>query len=225
MDRIAGAVGRAADADRAEFERLVRLVRGRAAHSGVFVMSYHIRSAYPLINYSGARSASRFPHLWILAAAYRDELEEDRPLTYHRPAEMSPSERYLNRAVMEDLAQRPKLLVVLRPARDLPVNGYRRLDYVAYFSRVPEIRGILQEYQLIAETGDFLVYQWTPPGAERSGPAPEASPRTGDVIVTREVGAPLRLGDPRSLVALLTFVGACVVLGLSSRRGAAPVPQ
>jgi len=224
MDRVVAVVARAADSDQAEFERLVELVRGRATHGGVFVMSYHIRSAYPLINYSGVRSASRFPHLWILAAEYRDELEEDRPLTYHRPAEMSPSERYLNRAVLEDLVRRPKLLLVLRPARDLPANGYRRLDYVAYFSRVPQIRTILQEYRLVAETGDYLVYKWMPSGAERSGPAPAVSPGTRDVVVTREAGAPLRLGDPRSLIALLTFMGACVALALSGRRGVRQVP-
>jgi hypothetical protein len=225
LDRVVGAAGRAADSDQGEFERLVRLVHDHAANEGVFVMSYHIRSAYPLINYSGARSASRFPHLWILAAAYRDELQEDRPLRYHQISEMSPSERYLNRAVVEDLERRPKLLLVFRPARDLPVNGYRRLDYVAYFSRVPEIRRILQEYQLVSETGDYLVYQWTPSEAGRPGPTPGASPGTRDIVVTRESGASLRLGDPRLLLAVVIFLGVLAVSGLSGRRGVARMPQ
>jgi hypothetical protein len=225
LDRVVGAAGKAADSDQGEFERLVRLVHDRAANEGVFVMSYHIRSAYPLINYSGARSASRFPHLWILAAAYRDELQDHRPLRYHQTSEMSPSERYLNQAVAEDLARRPKLLLVLLPARDLAVNGYRRLDYVAYFSRVPEIRRIFQEYRLVSETGDYQVYQWTPSGAGRSGPTPAASPGTRDLVVTRESGASLRLGDPRLLIAVLIFLGAFAGLGLSARGRIARMPQ
>ena len=68
--------------------------------AGVFVMSYHIESAYPLINYSGGRSASRFPHLWILAAEYLDALKSQEPLRYRDRSEMTPRERYLNRAVL-----------------------------------------------------------------------------------------------------------------------------
>ena len=70
-------------------------------------MSYHLRSAYPLINYSGASSASRFPHLWILAAEYREALGSEEPLRYHEQREMRPVERYLNRAVLEDLSAGP----------------------------------------------------------------------------------------------------------------------
>jgi hypothetical protein len=230
-DLLAAASGKAVDSDRKEFERMVRLVHSRAADDGVFVMSYHIRSAYPLINYSGARSASRFPHLWILAAEYLDELKRERPLQYHVKSEMSPTERYLNQAVLRDLEKRPKLLLVFRPARDLPLNGYRRFDYVAYFSREPEIARILQEYQLIAETRDYLVYQWTPSVAQRTGPAPAATPGTSDVVVTREGAASLRVGDPRLLLALLTFLGSLLVTGVSTRnrvqdrRGPVATPQ
>ena len=224
LDRVVGAAGRAGDSDQGEFERLVRLVHGHAANEGVFVMSYHIRSAYPLLNYSGGRSASRFPHLWILAAEYLTQMKQERPLRYHEPREMSASERYLNRAVREDLERRPKLLLVLRSARDLPVNGYRRLDYVAYFGRVPEIARLFREYELIAETGDYLVYEWKPSG-RRIGPAPTAMPGTRDIVVMREAGAPIRFGDPRLLVAVLTFLGSLVVTGLSARSRVPPMVQ
>ena len=224
LDRVVAATGRSADSDQPQFERLVRLVRARAVNSGVFVMSYHIRSSYPLINYSGARSASRFPHLWILGSEYLDQLKQDRPLRYHDPSEMSPSERYLNKAVLEDLERRPKLLLVLRPARDLPINGYRRLDYVAYFSRVPEIAKILQQYQLVADAGDYLVYERIPPLAQRTDPAPTARPGTQDVVVTREAGASLRLGDPGLLIAILTFLGSFVASGWRGRSRVAQAP-
>jgi hypothetical protein len=213
-------MGAGRDADRDQFEELVRLIRARAAGEGVQVMSYHLRSTYPLLNYSGARSASRFPHLWILAAEYLDELESSEPLVYHDAPEMSPSERYLNQAVLEDLREhRPKLLVVFRHARDLPVNGLRRLDYVAYFARDPGIARILRDYQLVAELGDYLVYERVPPGLARSGSPPMVTPGTQDVIGIQESGVRLRFTDPSFLIAALTFLITLVTLAIVERGG------
>jgi hypothetical protein len=216
LGQATAALGRVEDPGQDEFERLVRVVHAHAANEGVFVMSYHIRSTYPLINYSGAHSASRFPHLWILAADYLDALKREQPLRYHDESEMSPSERFLNRAVREDLRRRPKLLLIFRNARDIPANGYRRLDYVAYFGRDPEIGGILQEYQLIAQTGDYLIYQWTA-GARRTAPAPAAAPGTHDVFSIGDGAKPMRVGDPRLLLGVLVFFGTLVTAAVSSR--------
>jgi hypothetical protein len=208
IGQVVAAAGRADDPEHEQFEELLRLVRARDPSHGLFVMSYHIRSAYPLINYTGARSASRFPHLWILAAEYLDRLKGPGPLRYRESAEMSASERYLNHAVLEDLQRRPKLLLVQRPARDLAVNGYRRLDYIAYFGRDPAMSRILQEYQQVAGTGDYLLYERLAAGSPRSAPAPAVTPGTHDILVVHESGAWLRFGDVRLLITLLTFVAA-----------------
>ena len=220
FQNAAVAMGTSGDADRDQFEELVQLVRARAAGESVYVMSYHLRSAYPLINYSGARSASRFPQLWILAAEYIDELKSSGPLVYHAAREMSTSERYLNQAVLDDLrAHSPKLLVVFRHARDLPVNGLRRLDYVAYFARDPRIARILQDYQLVAELGDYLVYQRVPPGLARSGPPPMVTPGTQDVIRIQESGVRLRFADPSLLIAVLAFLVSLITIAINERGG------
>jgi hypothetical protein len=219
LGQAAAAIGRAGEPGEDEFEQLVRIVHAHAANQTVFVMSYHIRSAYPLINYSGAHSASRFPHLWILAAEYLPALKRDQPLRYHDASEMSASERFLNRAVREDLRRRPRLLLVYRNARDVPANGYRRLDYVAYFGRDPEIGRMLQQYQLIARTGDYLIYQWAA-GAPGAGPAPAATPGTHDVVSIGDGARPLRVGDPRLVLGVLVFLGALVAATLASRARA-----
>jgi hypothetical protein len=220
LQNAAVAMGAGGDADRDQFEELVRVVRARAAGEGVYVMSYHLRSAYPLLNYSGARSASRFPHLWILAAEYDEELKRTEPLAYHAVREMSPSERYLNQAVLEDLREHsPKLLVVFRHARDLPVNGFRRLDYVAYFARDPRIARILQNYQLVVELGDYLVYERVPPGLARSGPPPMVTPGTRDVIKVQESGVHLRFTDPTLLIAVLAFLISLITIAILERPG------
>jgi hypothetical protein len=217
------AAGRASDPERRQLETLIKVVRAHAAGESVYVMSYHLGSAYPLINYSGARSASRFPQLWILAADYRDALERPEPLRYHSWAEMSPSERYLNVSALEDLrAHRPRLLLVYRAARDLPRNGYRRLNYVAYFGRDQRFADIFRRYQLIAQTGDYDVYQRLAEGERPTAPPPGGEPGTHDILPT---GAAAPAGSSRYLAAaalavLLAGVLAALRFGRAGSRTA-----
>ncbi|HUS17641.1 MAG TPA: hypothetical protein VM536_21810, partial [Chloroflexia bacterium] len=216
---VATAIRPTRDTEQAQMELLLPVVRDRAAGERVYVMSYNISSAYPLINYAGAHSASRFAQLWILAAAYMDQLKGSRPLRYHATGEMSPSERYMNQAVLEDLRQqRPKLLAILQHARDLPANGFRRLDYLAYFSRDPRIATILEGYQLVANVGDFVVYERVAEGAARSGPPPTVQPGTRDVIQAGQAsGTGGRVGHPETLLALAAFVISAIIALLTER--------
>jgi hypothetical protein len=212
-------------AEQVQLERVLPVVRALAAGQSVYVMSYHIGSAYPLINYSGARSASRFPQLWILPAAYMDQLAGSAPLRYHAPDEMSPSERYLNQAVFEDLRdQRPKVLVVLQHARDLPVNGFRRLDYVAYFRRAPRIAALLDRYEFRADLGDFLVYERIPEAQAGAESPPTVQPVTRDIVRAGAVrGAHGLNRDPVFVLALLAFVISAIFAAIAEKRSA-PAP-
>jgi hypothetical protein len=189
-------------------------------------MSYHIGSAYPLNNYSGARSTSRFPQLCIYAAAYMDQIAGSAPLRYHAPDEMSPSERYLNQAVFEDLRdQRPKVLVVLQHARDLPVNGFRRLDYVAYFRRDPRIANLLDRYQLRADLDDFLVYERIPDAQARAETPPIVQAATRDIVQAGAVrGAYGRSRDPAFVLALMAFVISVILASIAEKGRASTAP-
>jgi hypothetical protein len=216
------------DPEHEQFERLLPVVRSRAAGHNVYVMSYHIGSAYPLINYSRARSASRFPQLWMLPAAYVDQLQSSRPLRYHLPGEMSLSERYLNQAVFEDLRdQRPKVLVILQHARDLPINGFRRLDYVGYFGRDPRIARLLERYQLVADLRDYLVYERMPDGVARAGFPPTAQQGTRDIIQARPGGGVrVRMRDPGFLLALFAFLVSVAAASVAEKsRGSRTIPE
>ena len=220
---LASAMGLIRGVEQVQLERVLPALRPLAAGQSVYVMSYHIGSAYPLINYSGARSASRFPQLWILPAAYMDQLAGSAPLRFHAPDEMSPSERYLNQAVFEDLRdQRPKVLVVLQHARDLPGNGFRRLDYVAYFRRDPRIAALLDRYQFRADLGDFLVFERIPEAQARAESPPTVQPATRDIVQAGAVrGAHGRSRDPVFVLALLAFVISAVLASIAE-KGRAP---
>ena len=217
---VAQSIGRVLHLDRAaerqRFAELVQLVKVHAEGEPVFVMSYNIASAYPLLTQSGAPSASRFGHLWILAADYLERLKRSDPLRYRTPAEMSPSERYLNASVREDLERnRPKLLVVLRSARDRPQNGYRRLDYVAYFRRDARIARLLDQYQWLADAGEYSIYQRVPEGTAHVTHPPLSGSSTRDVVGADLGGVGLHRWDPMFLLSAIVFAG---ILALALRR-------
>jgi len=179
------------------------------------VLSYNIGSTFPLVNYAGVESASRFPQLWILAAEYADRLKADAPLQYRKPAEMRPSERYLLESVVADFARHtPRLLLVLRNARDDQVNGLRRFDYLAYFGRDTRFAGLLEHYEFAENVGEYAVYRRVPDGEARKGPPPTATPGTMDVQVGDRGGIHLRVGGGQRLVPLAVFLLSLVCAAL-----------
>jgi hypothetical protein len=205
---------------RAELLELVAAVRARAGGRPVGVLSYTIESAFPLVNYADVPLAIRFPCLWPFAASYWDSLASGGALRYHTVAAMPPAERYFFGAVREDLlATRPNLLLMLRPARDAAANGLRRLHYMQYFGRDPELAVFFSRYELVGQKGEYLLYQPRQSAAGPVGPAPSAAPATLDARPAphlREIGIG-RL-DPESLLGLGIFVIAWVLAGTVRRR-------
>jgi hypothetical protein len=166
-----------------QLDELVAAVWRHTPRGGsLYVLSYTIGSSFPLVNYSGVRWASRFPHLWIIEAVYQDQLHAPGPLRFHPPAEMDRAERYLNDAVYEDLTRnRPDVLMVLKHARDTVGNSLRRVDYLAYFGRDPRIAEALKPYRLAEEVGQYLLYVRAE-SADASGQRPRSEPGRYDVL-------------------------------------------
>lgn len=203
---------------RGALEDLVSLVRARAAGGSIGVLSYHIDDAFPLVNYAGVRLASRFPHLWLFPVSYQDSLEAGGALVYNPPERMQPSERYMWDAVREDLLKaRPRLLLILRPARDVARNGLRRLHYVRYFGRDPELANLFRRYELVAEEGEYDVYEWAG-GGKRTGPAPSAAPGTLNVRLTQVRAVRLQILDPGFLAGLVLFAATWIASLAADRR-------
>jgi hypothetical protein len=233
LSGFAGALARASHRDpgvRREQARLAELlaaVRRYVPPGGsVYALSYSNEAGFPLVNYSGARWASRFPHLWILEAVYHDELRADGPLRFHPRDRMGPAERYLNDAAYLDLAEhRPDLLMVLRHARDVPANAHRRLDYVAYFSRDPRIEAVLRQYRHAGTVGEYVLYVRSETSSQ-GGRRPSSTPGTHDLARTEMTGARALLSDPAFLMRLLAF-GLLAGLGLvrAQREAAASGPH
>jgi hypothetical protein len=199
--------------EEARLGELVAAVRRQTPPGGsLYGMSYSIEAGFPLVNYSGVRWASRFPHLWIVEAVYHDQLYAPGPLRFHAAEAMGAAERYLNDAVHEDLTRnRPDLLMVLRHGRDAQRNSLRRLDYVGYFSRDPRIGAELERYRFVEEVGEYLLYV----RADSSG-QPGAPPRSEagryDVSASDEsTGGKVLLADRAFLLNAILFLllGVC----------------
>ena len=173
----------ARQAEQVQLDELVGAMRRRMPPGGsLYVFSYTIGSSFPLVNYSGVRWASRFPHLWIIEAVYQDQLHAPGPLRFHTPAEMDRAERYLNDAVYDDLTRnRPDVLMVLKHARDTLGNSLRRMDYLAYFGRDPRIAAALSRYRLAEEVGQYLLYVRAA-SPSQSGQPPRSQPGRYDVV-------------------------------------------
>jgi hypothetical protein len=206
---------------RAELAELVRAVRVRAGGRPVGVLSYTIESAFPLVNYAGVGLASRFPCMWLLAVSYWDQLKTGGRLQYHVFGEMTPVERYFLNAVREDLmTAQPRLLVVLRPARDAAVNGQRRLHYVQYFGRDPALAALLAEYRLTDRQGEYLLYERRETAAASSDP-PSAAPGTQDLIRTELKDVRLGRLDREAVVGLAVFAACWLLIAARDRRRSA----
>ena len=200
----------------APLEEAADLIRRYADGGSVFVFSYHIGSSFPLLSYAGVESASRLPQLWILAAEYLDRLHAPPPLVFRSYREMDPAERYLNASVLADLQrERPRLLLVLRNARDHPINGYRRIDYLAYFGRNPHFAAILRGYEFVTNLGEYAVYRRLEDGERRQGPPPTATPGTLDLHFGEGTGVHLLIGRAEFLLSASIFL---IILAWMARR-------
>lgn len=198
--------GPAARRRRAEFRDLVETVQRHAGRESIAVLSYYMGSAFPLVNYAEVGLASRFPHLWIFPASYWTVLWEEQPIRYHTWSEMQFAERMLNDAMAQDLLRgQPRLLLILRPFPDQARYGLRRLNYVAYFGRRPELASLFAEYQLIATKGQYDIYQRLKPGETRTGIPPSPLVPPLEPIPSAALAAAPPLVDPELVAGILVF--------------------
>jgi hypothetical protein len=214
----------ARQAEQAQLDELVAAVHRHTPPGGsLYIFSYTIESGFPLVNYSGVRWASRFPHLWIIEAVYQDQLHRPSPLRFRSREEMGPAERYLNDAVYEDLVRyRPDVLMVLKHARDIPQNAQRRVDYVGYFGRDPRIAEALRQYRLAEEVGQYLLFVRAA-SPRQPGLAPTSEPGRYDVVGSgTSVGGQALVGDRSFLLKAILFLLLAVPAYLAERRRSKP---
>ncbi len=144
------AAGKLSAIDR-EMVETAEFVSARAAGAQVAVLSSRLADAFPMMLYTRAHWALRFPNLWF-AQVYGRRSE---------PGALPGSALWSVRTVAEDLERRrPALILVRRPEAGGGLDA--DLDYVRFLSQDVTFRCQFSRYRQTGNSGPFLVYQRQP---------------------------------------------------------------
>ena len=93
-----------------QYQPLVHFLNQYAANEKVYFLSTHLHLGYPIITYSKAESASRFPSFWMLAGLVRHSLNDSDPIS--RQHEIEDKNKIIE-MVSEDLKKhKPKYIFI-----------------------------------------------------------------------------------------------------------------
>lgn len=132
--------------------QMVPLVRRYAREGPVLALTVSLTPSFPLVNFSGADWALRFPSLWMIPALSRRE-RWDSLSSAARAQHRSREESYLIGAVTNDLVTRkPALIVVYAPSWGAP-------DLAGYFALADRrFAAALTAYQPLRAIGGYGFY-------------------------------------------------------------------
>ncbi|MCD6460531.1 hypothetical protein J7L67_07695 [bacterium] len=136
--------------------RLVDFIDKNIFPKSIFIFSTSVDPAFPTVNYSGSKWASRFNCLWLLPGNYKIDY---RPQRYHDESSMNYVEQYVYRATISDLLKnQPELLIF--ETRNLKQGFFgKEFDFLKYFSRNKKFRGLMDNYDLIHHIEDYAIYR------------------------------------------------------------------
>jgi hypothetical protein len=138
---------------------LLPLVKREARGKPVLVLATSLWVSSPLINYSGASLAWRFPNMWTLGGFYPQKPAADNPHPYRSRQEMDVYERYLVDSLNQDVDLHPPQLIVVETGDQK--EGFRNgdFDYLDYFLRDPRFAQFFSKYEKLAEITRYTLYR------------------------------------------------------------------
>jgi hypothetical protein len=129
----------------------------------IMVFSTDVGRAFPLVNYSTSRWASRYNSLWLLPGLYADAATDSSGSVHYRdPATMNMVERQFFDAIIDDLSKHPPALLIVDRHSDMQGFRGRRFDFIDYFSNDARFREMLRGYDSMAMVESQLVLQQRP---------------------------------------------------------------
>jgi hypothetical protein len=140
-------------------ERLAPVVRKHADGAAIYIFSSNVSAAFPLVNVTGVRWASRFPMQWLVPGLVRRRAELARQGAAEAPERLREVERYSRDAVVDDLTRWPPALIMVDDRRDKSYFGGLEFDYLEFYSADPRFAEILSRYEKIDRVGDYDVYR------------------------------------------------------------------
>jgi hypothetical protein len=145
-----------------EYGELLRTTKQLAEGKPIMVLSTNPVHGWPLTLSADVMWASRYMHLWPMAAFYHEQLWRFPPrMVQPRPLEeRSAAERRFHDEVIEDLERgSPRLLLVVTPdSSQWGLGGARRFDYLEYFGVDPRFQSFMKDYQELPRLGSYRLW-------------------------------------------------------------------
>ena len=138
---------------------LLPVVKREASGKPVLMLSTSLWVSSPLINYSGASLAWRFPNMWTLGGFYPEKPATDNPHPYRSRQEMNVYERYLVDSLNQDMDLHPPQLIIVETGDRK--EGFRNgeFDYLDYFLRDPRFAQFFSQYEKFAVITRYTLYR------------------------------------------------------------------
>jgi len=138
---------------------LLPIVKREARGMPILVLSTSLWVSSPLINYSGASLAWRFPNMWTLGGLYPEKPAADNPHPYRSRQEMDVYERYLVDSLNQDVDLHPPQLIIVETGGQK--EGFRNgdFDYLDYFLHDPHFAQFFSHYEKLAVVTHYTLYR------------------------------------------------------------------
>ena len=138
---------------------LLPIVKREASGKPILVLSTSLWASSPLVNYSGASLAWRFPNMWTLAGLYPEKPAAGNPHPYRSRQEMDVYERYLVDSLDQDVDLHPPQLIIVETGDQK--EGFRNgdFDYLDYFLRDPRFAQFFAKYEKLAVIPRYTLYR------------------------------------------------------------------
>lgn len=137
-------------------QQLIQFAREHAKGQTILVLSTDAMNTYPLVDYAGVSSASRFEALWPLLSITQLASEKT-PQAYAKREQQS---HFLIGAITEDLIQGKPMLVYMDHKVGWSLYDRVPMDYIQFLSQSNRFQAAWKHYHFVKQIEDMTIYQY-----------------------------------------------------------------
>jgi hypothetical protein len=141
------------------FQELVHVTQEHARGEPIVVLSTEMGWAFPLVLYAGAEWSLRFPSLWALAGAYRNEEPVGGSVGFRSRNEMGRLERFVMDATVDDLVRHPPALILVEHSDNRVGPANVDFDFLDYFLTDQHFSALFADYRYLTQVGPIRFFK------------------------------------------------------------------
>jgi len=146
---------------RSPMNRLINITRENAKGKYIYFFSDTVVPAATVADYSGAKSASRFPRMWLLPGILYYEHQPQ--ITKAQDVQLRLAKRYMLSAVVDDFKRHHPELVFVDVSKHKIHMGPYSFNYLQFFTQSKAFQSIWSHYQLMAMYQEYAIYKLASP--------------------------------------------------------------